>query len=147
MKTNHLRRSCLSIALLIAMSWAIDGVSADQSNASAHPTSLTARVALPDGTTEMLKIDGFGCSVALCSRVFIRAKGSGGVAESIWIDTIAEIKDIADNGALFVMTDGTARRLSFVSDFRVLYFRGPNNSVKKLDLSRIRSLQILAASK
>ena len=135
------------MALLIAMSWAIDGVSADQPNSTAHAAALTARVALPDGTTQMLTIDGFGGSVALCSKVFIRAKGSSSPAERIWIDTIAEIKDIADDSALFVMKDGTARRLSFVSDFRVLYFRGPNNSAKKLDLAKMRSLQMVAASK
>ena len=147
MKTNHLRRSCLCIALLIAMSWEIEGVSADQPRAAAHSTALTARVAFPDGTTQVLTVDGFGCSVALCSKVFIRAKGSNGATENMWIDTIAEIKDIADDGALFVMKDGTARRLSFVSDFRVLYFRERNNSAKKLDLAKIRSLQMVAASK
>jgi hypothetical protein len=129
----------------MTITWTIDGMSADQRSATRHATDLTARVTMPDGTTEMLTIDGFGCSVALCSKAFIRAKADRSSAETIWIDTIGEIKDIAHDGALFVMKDGTARRLSFVSDFRVIYVRGPNSKTKKLDLSKVRSLQIIAS--
>src|SRR5262245_36064354 len=147
MQTDKLRRSCLSIAVLLAMTWAIDGMSADQRAANTHSTGLTARVNLPDGTTRSVTLDGFGCSVALSSKTFVRVNLNGGSAERIWIDDLVQIKDIAGDSALFVMKDGTEKRVSFVSDFRVLYFGGSSGRAQKLDLSKIKSLQILTPTK
>jgi len=92
-------------------------------------------------------IDGFGCSAALCSKVFIQAKATGKPAIKLWIDGIAAITNIAPDSALFVMKDGTQQRLSFVPDFRVLYIRDRNARQEKLDLSKIRSLQMLPEAK
>jgi hypothetical protein len=130
--------------------FAIEGTSgpsrilaADQNRSEAHASGLAARVTLPDGTNRTVTIDGFGCSAALCSRVFIQAKATGRPTVKLWIDAIASITDIAPDSALFVMKDGTRQRLSFVPDFRVLYLQDRNPGAPKLDLSKIRSLQML----
>jgi len=83
----------------------------------------------------------------MCSRVFIRSKGESGAPLRTWFDSIASIRNATATDALFVMKDGTERRLSFVTDFRVLYVSGPNGGAEKLDLSKIRSLELLDPGK
>ena len=60
-----------------------------------------------------------------------------------WVDSIASIKDATANDALFVMRDGTERRLSLVTDFRVLYISNGIGGSEKLDLAKIRSLEFV----
>ena len=145
MRTNTLRRSCLYIFLLIAMTSAIDGISADQQPTEGNATGLTAVVTLPDGTTQIVTLDGVGCSISICSRVFIRGKSNGATA-NIRLEKLAAVTDVTQDSALFVMKDGTQQRLSFLPDFRVLYINGRGRG-DKLDLSKIRSLKMSVSAK
>jgi hypothetical protein len=63
------------------------------------------------------------------------------------VDSIASIKDTTETDALFVMKDGTERRLALVPDFRVLYVSSRNGGAEKLDLAKIRSLEFLDPGK
>jgi hypothetical protein len=45
------------------------------------------------------------------------------------------------------MKDGTERRMGFVTDFRVLYVSDPDGRTEKLDLTTIRSLELLAPAR
>ncbi len=83
----------------------------------------------------------------MCSRVFIRSTSESGAPTQTWLDSIASIKDATANDALFVMKDGTERRLSYVTDFRVLYVSNPTGRTEKLDLAKVRSLEFLDSGK
>jgi hypothetical protein len=120
-----------------------------------HSSSLMAKITLPGGTTRDVTLEGVGCPVAMCSRVLIRSNSPGdgnapgfGLA-SFWIDTIASIRETTSDGALFVMKDGSQRRLAFVRDFSVLYVVDPSGRAGKLDLAKVdlakvESLEFLA---
>jgi|SRR5579872_1323427 len=113
------------------------------SQVEGHRSGLTARVTAADGTSRTIKLEGVGCTESMCSRVFIRSKSASGASLQTWLDAIASVKDPSENDALFVMRDGSERRLSFVPDFRVLYVSDPNGHTEKLDLAKIRSLEII----
>jgi hypothetical protein len=154
MKIKTLRATAVSLALFVSLTFAMDGMSdaMKKSETSRQPTQthasgLKARVTLPDGTNRTVTLDGFGCSAAICSRVFVQAKAFDGSTAKVWIDELAAIKDITPNSALFVMKDGTQQRLSLIPDFRVLYLAGGRTRPGKLDLSTIQSLQMLASAK
>jgi hypothetical protein len=66
---------------------------------------------------------------------------------TVWFDRISTIKDVTENAALFVMKDGTERRVAFIPDFRVLYIANPNGGTEKLDLRTIQSLEMLPPAK
>src|SRR5262245_26935546 len=146
MNTNTLRRSCLCFVLLVAMTSTIDGISADRQRPEPHAGRLAAQIKLPDGTTQSVAIDGVGCSISICSRVFIRAKSSG-TTTTIPLDSLVSVTDVSDDSALFVTKDGTRQRLSFIGDFRVLYLKSGSGQTVKLDLSKIRSLQMVRSAK
>jgi len=113
------------------------------SQVEGHRSGLTARVTATDGTSRTIKLEGVGCTESMCSKVFIRSKSANGAPLQTWLDSVASVKDTSENDALFVMRDGTERRLSFVPDFRVLYVSNPNGRTEKLDLANIRLLEIL----
>ena len=154
MKIKKPRAVIVSVALFISLTFAMDGISGtlktsqpNQQPAETHASGLMARVILPDGANRTVTLDGFGCSAAICSRVFVQAKANKGSTATIWIDGLAAIRDITQDSALFVMKDGTQERLSLITDFRVLYTAGVNAKRQKLDLSKIQSLEILTSSK
>ena len=72
---------------------------------------------------------------------------SGDSLVSFWLDSIAAIKDTTENGALLVMKNGTERRMTLVTDFRVLYLANGSRSSEKLDLAKIKSLEFLPSTK
>ncbi len=109
-----------------------------------HLPGFTARIAFPNGAIRTAEIQGVGCSATICSRVFINAKESSPLPVKIWLDSIAAIKDVREDAALFVMKDGTERRVTLIPDFRVLYIERPGHPAEKLDLGRIRSLEIVS---
>ncbi len=84
------------------------------------------------GTTRTAEVQGVGCSAAMCSRVFINAKEDSHSTAKIWLDSIAAIKGVSKDAALFVLKDGTERLLAFIPDFRVLYIARPNGDSEKL---------------
>jgi hypothetical protein len=83
----------------------------------------------------------------MCSRVFVRSKGESGALVRTWLDSVAAIKNATEKDALFVMKDGTERRLSWVPDFRVLYVSSRNGGAEKLDLANIQSLEFVDSGK
>jgi hypothetical protein len=110
------------------------------SQVAGHRSGMMAKVIAADGTSRTVKLEGVGCTESMCSRVFIRSKSASGAPVQTWVDSIASIKAGPENDALFVMKDGTERRLTLVSDFRVLYVSG-GKGAEKLDLGKIRSLE------
>ena len=143
MKT--LRVGCMAAFLLIP-AFRSGGVSLP-SQAEGHRSGLMARVVFVDGTSRTVRLEGVGCSESMCSRVFIRSKSADGVPLQTWIDSVASIKEATANDALFVMKDGTERRLTLVPDFRVLYVSSRNGGVERLDLAKIRSLEFTSSGK
>jgi hypothetical protein len=153
MKIKTLRLVVVSVALLISLTSAISGLSDTLKSGrtpkqlETHASGLTARVTFPDGTDRTVTLDGVGCSAAICSRVFIEARSNDGSVARIWIDTLSAVRDIRPDSALFVMKDGSQRRLSLITDFRVLYVNKGSTRTEKLDLSKIQSLEMLSIAK
>jgi hypothetical protein len=135
-----LRISCIAAALVIP-AFRSGGASLP-SQVDGHRSGMMARVVSADGTTRTVKLEGIGCTESMCSRVFIRSKDENGAPVQTWLDSIASIKDATASDALFVMKNGTQRRLAFVPDFRVLYV---STYTEKLDLAKIQSLEFLDA--
>jgi hypothetical protein len=141
MKT--LRIGYLAAVLLIpAFKGGAAGLSAQ---VEGHRLGLMARMTAADGTSRTIKLEGVGCTERMCSRVFIRSKSASGAPLQTWLDSIASIKDATAHDALFVMKDGSERRLAFVTDFRVFYVSSRNGGAEKLDLATIRSLEFLGS--
>jgi hypothetical protein len=143
MKT--LRIGCIAAVLLLP-AFKSGGASL-QAQVDGHRSGLAARVVAADGTSRTVRLEGVGCTESMCSRVFIRSKAAGGAPLQTWLDSVASIKDATASDALFVMRDGTERRLAFVPDFRVLYVSNPNGRTEKLDLATIRSIKFLAPAR
>ena len=100
---------------------------------------------LANGSLRTVRLEGVGCSEAMCSRVAVRTRPEGDSrVTKTWLDTIAAIKDITADGAMFVLKDGTSRRLSVVRDNRVIYVVDQRGIEKKIDLAGIASIEFLA---
>jgi hypothetical protein len=63
-----------------------------------------------------------------------------------WLDSISAIRETTSTGALFVLHDGSRRRLSFVPNFRILYLATLLGIGEQLDLSSVQSLEFSPAS-
>jgi hypothetical protein len=101
-----------------------------------------------NGASQTITLEGVGCSEALCSRVAVRGTAEDDLqVTKTWLDTIAAIRDITSKDALFVLKNGTARRLSVVHDNRFLYFADQHGEEKKIDLAGIKSIEFLASSR
>jgi hypothetical protein len=131
------------VALILLIPAFKSGAANLPSRVEGHRSGLTARVTSADGTSRTIRLEGLGCTESMCSRVFIRTRSESGTPLQTWLDSVLSIKDTTENGALFVMKDGTERRLAFVPDFRVLYVSNRIGGAQKLDLARIRSLEFL----
>ena len=113
--------------------------------ARAGSARLVAKMTHADGGSQTIILEGVGCSEALCSRVAVRSKADRDRrVTKTWLDTIAAIRDITSNDAMFVLKDGTARRLSVVHDNRFLYFADQHGGKGKIDIADIRSIEFLA---
>jgi hypothetical protein len=78
----------------------------------------------------------------------MKGKAERGSLVTTPLDTIATIKDITRDHALFVLKDGTQQRLSLVPDFRVLYVPNPDGSrTEKIDLATLKSIEFIARAK
>ena len=95
----------------------------------------------------MAKVEGLGCSAAICSRVAIKGRADGDSLVRFWLDGITAIRETTEQDALIVMKDGGARRVSLVTDFRVLYLANRSPIPEKLDLGKIKSLEFLSVTK
>ena len=115
---------------------------------SAGSSSRVVKVTLLDGTTQRITLDGVGCSETLCSRIAVAAKAKGDRrVNSIPLDSIAAVKDITKDGALFVFRDGTTQRLSVIHDNQVFYTSNASRAVAKIDLAHVQSVEFLGSGK
>ena len=117
------------------------GVSA-ASQAHQARTGIPARVIGLDGTDRPVTLEGAGCTRSICSRVFLRGKTDRGITLQPLFGSIASIRDTMEKDALLVMRDGSELRLTLLPDFRVFYVTGRNGVREKLDLTKIRSLEL-----
>jgi hypothetical protein len=136
-----LRIGC--VAMVLSIPAFTSGGASLPSQVEGHRSGMMANVVSTDGTSRTIRLEGVGCTESMCSRVFIRSKRESGALLRTWFDSIASIKDTTATDALFVMKDGTERRVAFVADFRVLYVSRGNGGVERLDLAKIRSLEFL----
>ena len=110
-----------------------------------HP-GLEAKLALADGTTQMVRLQGVGCSVSMCSRTMIRSTADRGSVQSTQLNQIAAIHDTSDGQTEFVMKDGSARRLAIVPENRYLYFERTHGAPAKVDLGHLKSLEFVGSA-
>jgi len=141
MKRFTLRSTCLAIALLVPAAFTMRGSSELAQVRDGHVSGLNARITLPDGRTRAVKLEGVGCSASMCSRTAMRATAELNSTARIWLDRISAIKDTTDHDALLVMQDGSQRRISLLTDFRVLYFTNASGTLEKLDLAKMKSIE------
>jgi hypothetical protein len=106
-----------------------------------------AKITMRDGTTRIVKLDGVGCPRSICSRTAIKAKTQTDSLVRTWFDTLATIKEITASDALFVLKDGTSRRMSLVSDFRVLYLATRLDGTDRFDLASVTAVDFLATQR
>ena len=133
MRTTRIRFSCLLFILLVPVTFTI--------KAASDPLKI-AKLTMSDGTNRTVRLDGVGCSVSICSRVLIKAKTANGSLVTIPLDTLFAIRDTTENSALFVLKNGSERRLSLLQDFRVLYIPNRTTGTERIDLAKIKSLEI-----
>ena len=115
----------------------------NQQAASGHLTGLMAKITMRDGTTRAVKLEGVGCLQSICSRTAIKAKAKADLLVRTWFDSLVAINDITASDALFVLKDGTSRRMSLVNDFRVLYVASWLGGTDRFDLSRVKAVEFL----
>ena len=124
------------------------GLQAPSSEAKSGAAPLVARLTLANGTARTVTLDGVGCSEAMCSRVVIRTRAEGDSRVTrTWLDTIATVRDITPDAAVFVLKDGTARRLSVVHENQFLYFESQNGAEGKISLAGIKRVEFLTSDR
>jgi hypothetical protein len=131
--------SCLALALVTPAGFTMRGASRLPQIEEGHASGLMAKISMSNGMTRTVRVEGVGCTASLCSRTAIRSSGEHDSTVKTWLDTIAAIKDTTPSDALFVMRDGTRRRMSLLNDFRVLYL-APG---EKLDIARVKSIEFV----
>jgi hypothetical protein len=142
-----LRVIFLVVALLSPFTFEVRGTKEPRGAGQGHLMGLIARVTMRDGASRVVGIEGFGCSASICSRTLIKGKDDTASVVKTWLDTIAAIRETTSNDAVFVLRDGSRRRLSFVTDFRVLYLDTRLGIRKRVDLARVDSVEFLPASR
>jgi hypothetical protein len=120
-----------------------------------HSSNLVAKITMPDGDTRTVIVQGVGCAVNMCSRVAVRSKEEADTRLATlglhretrtWLDSIAAIKDITNNDALFVLKDGCERRLSIVDGNRFFYFGDRYFGSGKIDVAKVRSIEFVSTT-
>jgi hypothetical protein len=139
-----LRTISLGIALLLPVTFEMRGAREVSEERQGHLSGMTVRITMTDGTSRMTRLEGVGCSASICSRTVLKSKAGNESLVKMWLDTIAAIRDTTDSDALFFMKDGTARRLSLVKDFRVMYLGTRLGGTEKLDLAKVKSVEFPA---
>ena len=118
-------------------------ISVDQVSANHHLSGLMARITMRDGTTRTVKLEGVGCTQSICSRTAIKAKSESDSVVKTWFDGLAAIQETTSRDALFVMKDGTSKRMSLLTDFRVLYLANRLAGPERLDLAAVKSVEFV----
>jgi len=112
-----------------------------------HASGLMARIKTRDGVLRTVRLEGVGCAQALCSRTAIKGQGADNLEVRAWLDSLAAIRETSNHDALFVSKDGTSRRLSLLTDFRVLYVANRLGAARKLDLAQVESVEFVGPGK
>jgi hypothetical protein len=143
----------VAACLLAAGPFAMNGANrpspvsnADQPFTQEHSPGSVARITMHDGATRTVKLQGVGCPQGICSRTAIKAKDQDSVVQTRF-DSLTQIKDITPTDALFVLKDGTSRRLSLIYDFRVLYLANRLGGIDKLDLAAVKTVEFIAPAR
>src|SRR5215469_16930742 len=148
--TNIFRAGSLAAGLLAIASFnsgangSSPAINVDQLSANHHLSGLMARITMRDGATRTLKLEGVGCTQSICSRTAIKAKSESDSLVRTWFDSLAEIQDTTSHDALFLMKDGTSKRMSLLTNFRVLYVANRLGGTETLDLGTVRSVEFVA---
>jgi hypothetical protein len=119
---------------------------ASPARGSAHeqPSSPVARLVLRDGTCRLVRLEGVGCFESICSRVAVRNRSVGDMTANLTpFDMISGMKDMTDDEALFVLNDGSTRRVSINRDNRVLYIANPDGRHEKIEFRDVKSLDFV----
>ena len=150
MKMTALRMGLIALGLLgpAAVS-TVSGASssAASENTQGHASGLMAKITTRDGNARTVKLEGVGCAKAICSRTAIKGQGADNLEVSAWLDSLAAIRETSGHDALFVSKDGTSRRLSLLTDFRVLYLANRLGGAQKLDLAQVESVEFVGSGK
>jgi hypothetical protein len=146
MKTTWVRVILLAVVLLSPFTFEVRGSKESWKDAQGHLSGLTARITMRDGAIRVAKIQGMGCTASICSRTLIKGKTNRESAVTVWLDSISAVRETTSADALFVLRDGSRRRLSFVPNFRILYLDTLLGIGEKLDLSSVQSLEFSPAS-
>jgi len=147
-----LRTGCISLCVLAIafLATGANGLSptipADQLSSNHHRSRLMAKLTMPDGATRTVQLEGVGCTQSICSRTAISARSDSDSLVRTWFDNLAAIKDTTPRDALFVMNNGTSRRMSLLTDFRVLYLASRLGGPEKLDLGAVKSVEFVTAA-
>jgi hypothetical protein len=150
MKTTTFRISFIAVGLLGPTLFRMEGGSGldiDAQFARGHTSGLAAKITLRDGAVRNIRLQGVGCPWAICSRTAIHAQDGTGSEVRTWLDNLVAIRDTTERDALFVMRDRTSRRMSLLTDFRVLYLANRLGGSEKLDLAKVQSVEFLASIK
>jgi hypothetical protein len=108
---------------------------------------LKAKITLLNGETHTMKIEGVGCTASICSRTVLKGKDDHDAMVTTPFDSVAAIKDTTGHNALFVMRDGSQRRISLVTDFRVLYLTSEAGAPEKMDLAKVKSIDFFRTAR
>jgi hypothetical protein len=146
MKTTWIRVIFLTAALLSPFTFVVRAARESWDSRQGHLSGLTARITQRDGITRVVRIEGVGCSASICSRTLIKGKTDPESVVKTWLDSISVIQEMTSSDALFVLKDGSRRRLYFVGDFRVLYLETRLGISEKLDFALVKSVEFLPAS-
>jgi hypothetical protein len=123
-----------------------------------HLSPLMVKVTFLSGGSRTLMLQGVGWPGGIGDTHAFRGMGEGNSLVSIWLDTIAAIKDTNADDALFIFKSGTERRLSFVTNnsvhdgsreyyIRYLYVANQDGGTEKLDLAQVKSVEFAAVAR
>ena len=148
-----LQAGCISVCVLAIASLVTGAngksaapINVDQLSANHHQSDLTARITMRNGAVRTVKLEGVGCTQSICSRTAINATSESDALVRIRIESLAAIKDTTSHDALFVMNDGTSKRMSLLTGFRVLYLASRLSAPERLDLGAVKSVEFVTAA-
>jgi hypothetical protein len=108
---------------------------------AAHAPRLV-RLGLKDGSSTVVRLDGVGCDESICSRVAVGSRAVGNaLINHTRFDTMAAIREISNDSAVFVLKDGSTHRVSVIPDNRVLYVIALDGHTQKIGLRQVKSIQ------
>jgi hypothetical protein len=128
-----------AVVLFIVPLHVISGTPAKESTAQAM---RLVRLGLQDGSSKVARLDGVGCDESICSRIAVNSRAVGNViVNRTRFDSIAAIREISNDSAVFVLKDGSTHRVSVIPDNRVLYVIASDGHTQKIGLRQVKSIQ------